>query len=139
MKKDINVHKLDNSMYTTLYASTDYNFDLEICKDARLKFYGEDFNEKDFKELRKILNERRGDMYTLWKVYFVCPKTLECDCQLGIGKKQATALIKAHKASKFATVDIDLLELHCEEIMEFEKKKDLKKAVETIKEAFDND
>lgn len=115
---------------------SDNNYDMEIYQDARLKIYGDEYNERDFKELRKMIDERRGEMYILYKFYFVCPETLAYDSRLAIGKKEATALNKAHKASDFCDVDLDLLEVHAEKIMEFEKKKDLKKAVETIKDAF---
>jgi len=125
---------LEGKIYTTT-CTLDNCYDLEICQDARLKFYGHEYNERDFKELRKMINERRGEMYILFNFYFVCPKTLKIDCQLAIGKKEATALTKAHKASVFADVDLDSLEIHTEKVMEFEKKKDLKKAVETIKDA----
>ena len=108
---------------------------VDINYSNSIVFYNEKFKEKDFKELRRMVDERRGEMYILFNFYFVCPKTLTCDCQLAIGKKEATALTKAHKASMFADVDLDLLEIHTEKIMEFEKKKDLKKAVETIKDA----
>ena len=118
-------------------SSTDItcNYGMEICCDTRIKFYDTEYGEKDFKELRKMINERRREMYRLVRVYLVNPETLEFDSQLAIGKKKANALIKAHKASIFATTDLDLLEVYTETIMEFEKKKDLKKAVETIKDA----
>jgi len=111
-----------------LISLTDINYNNSIV------FYNEEFKEKDFKELRKMVDERRRKMYRLFRIYLVDPETLKFDFQLAIGKKKVNALIKAHRASIFATTDLDLLEVYTETIMEFEKKKDLKKAVETIKD-----
>jgi len=101
----------------------------------KIMFFNSEYDEKDFKELRKMINGRRRKMYRLFRIYLVDPETLKFDFQLAIGKKKVNALIKAHRASIFATTDLDLLEVFTETIMEFEKKKDLKKAVETIKGA----
>jgi len=95
--------------------------DIRVSQDVGLSFYGYKYKEKDFKELRKMVDERRRKMYRLFRIYLVDPETLKFDFQLAIGKKKVNALIKAHRASIFATTDLDLLEVYTETIMELRR------------------
>lgn len=59
-----------------LISLTDINYNNSIV------FYNEEFKEKDFKELRKMVDERRRKMYRLFRIYLVDPETLKFDFQL---------------------------------------------------------
>ena len=100
---------------------------------------GEEFKKEDFNILKIIVNERRENMYSFYRVYFIKRESLEWEVQYGIGKTEVSAVNEAHQASHFRDIDLDDLTYKTELIMSFEKKKKLKDAVDAIKEALSDE
>jgi len=109
----------------------------QIGKEEFISFNDEKFKEEDFKLLKVILNERRGNMYSLYRVYFVHRETLDFCVELVIGKSEISAVNKALEQSIFKGILLDDLHYHFETITTFEKKKKLKDAVDEIKKALE--
>lgn len=136
--KEIDVYKLDeislvrdNEEANTFTASTDIMFDCKLSD--KIVFNDVEFNKRDFKEIKKMIKERRGEMYYLYIVYFVNRKTLASDFRLTVAKTEASGVNKALKESKFSETDLDDLSYKVVELFEFEKEKKLKDAIDTIK------
>ena len=100
---------------------------IEIC--------GEEFKKEDFNILKIIVNERRGNMYSLYRVYFIDRETLDFTIELVIGKTEISAVNTALQQSIFKDKKLDDLHYKFEIVTTFEKKKKIKDAIDTLKEA----
>ena len=90
---------------------------------------------------RKIINKGGEDMRYLYEVILVNPKNDAYEIYDVTAKSETSALMEVYKISQedieseIFDVDFDDLKTQCRILMEWKKEKDLKKAIETIKEA----
>ena len=126
-----------NNVDLCLGSKIDNNIWFQIGKEEFISFNGEKFKEEDFKLLKVILNERRGNMYSLYRVYLVDRETLNFYVELVIAKTEISAVNTALKQSMFQDRKLDDLHYKFEVVTTFEKKKKLKDAVDEIKKALE--
>ena len=91
---------------------------------------------------QNIINEKEGkDMRYLYEVILVNPKNDAFEVFEAVAKTETSALFEAYslsqtmEESEIKGVEFDDLKTQCRVLMEWKKEKDLKKAIETIKEA----
>ena len=149
----MNTYKADYSScgtLTTTSADADYswyNGSGNIYADPAIKISGAlDLNgmdvEKEINKLNKFKNEKeKEDMMYLWEVILVNPKTNDFEIYDVTAKSETSALMEVYKISQedieseIFDVDFDDLKTQCTITMQWKKEKDLKKAIETIKDA----
>jgi len=98
--------------------------------------------EKEINKLNKFKNEKeKEDMMYLWEVILVDPKTDLYEIFEVTAKSETSALMEAYmlsqteEDSELNNVEFDDLKTSCKVLFEWKKEKDLKKAIETIKDA----
>ena len=86
-----------------------------------------------------IDNKNKGgkDMRYLYEVILVNPKNDAFEIDVFVAKTETSALMQAYDeySKVLENIEFDDLKTQCRILMEWKKEKDLKKAIETIKEA----
>jgi len=149
----MNTYKADYSScgtLTTTSADADYswyNGSGNIYADPAIKISGAlDLNgmdvEKEINKLNKFKNEKeKEDMMYLWEVILVNPKDDNYEIFEVTAKSETSALMEAYmlsqteEDSELNNVEFDDLKTSSKVLFEWKKEKDLKKAIETIKDA----
>ena len=87
---------------------------------------------------QNIINEKEGeDMRYLYEVILVNPINDAYEIFTVVAKSETSALMQAYDehSKVLENIEFDDLKTQCRILMEWKKEKDLKKAIETIKEA----